>query len=328
MINIGKHRFESFAHILNADRSILKLNPALERLGYRFLWIDASILERDFSEIVNVPKVMNRPLPVMIGREQHGISHELHHALIHSISFGFRFMHLEFPGIILLRRIADFELLGDQTDFLVETREFNVFFNFTQDLLLQLRLFKIGEIRVSQFFSITSESRQIGLRKVEISIGASGSYTLSDEEAQMLSDRLTAKYDINPFVELAVKNFCVAYDLPDVRLRFITMMTCLESLFNLGKDQIAHTIARHLSLVISANKDQFQDSYRKIKKLYGQRNAIVHGGHYKGQILEDYLILSDYVRKAIIYCNSPNLSKESLFFDLNAGGITYSPEIN
>jgi len=321
MINIGKHTFESYAHILNVDQAILKLNPALEKLGYLFIWIDASELERGFSEIVNVPRVPNRPLPVIIGREQHGISHELHHALMHSVSFGLRFMHLEFPGIVLLRRLTDFELMGDDTDFQVETLEFHLFYTFIQDLLLQMRLFKIGEICVSQFFCITSESRQIGLRKTEISIGARGNYTLSDEEAGMLSDKLTAKYDISPFVELAVKNFCVAYDLPDVRLRFITMMTCLESLFNLGKDQIAHTISRHLSLLISADMDEFQDNYRKLKKLYGQRNAIVHGGNYKGQIVEDYLLLSDYVRKAINYCNSPDTSKEALFDDLNARGI-------
>lgn len=196
MINVGKHRFESYANILYADRSILKLNPALERLGYRFIWIDASELERDFSEILNVPKVVNRPLSVIIGREQHGISNEPHHALIHSISFWFRFMHFEFPGIILLRRMADFELMGDHTDFLVVSNEFNVFFNFAQDLLLLLRLFKIGEIRVSQFFSITSESRQIGLRKVEISIGASGSYTLSDEELAEKSVKLFSVFEL------------------------------------------------------------------------------------------------------------------------------------
>jgi len=87
MINAGKYTFESYAHILNADRSILKLNPAIEKFGYKFLWIDASGFENDFSEIVNVPKRHDRSLTIMIGREHHGISHELHNALVHTPPF-------------------------------------------------------------------------------------------------------------------------------------------------------------------------------------------------------------------------------------------------
>ena len=39
MIDTGDHIIESYAHVLNADRSVLKLNSALEKLGYRFRWI-------------------------------------------------------------------------------------------------------------------------------------------------------------------------------------------------------------------------------------------------------------------------------------------------
>ena len=94
MINTGKYTFESYAHILNADRSILKLNPAIENFGYKFLWIDASQFESIFSEIVNVPKSQVRPLTIMIGREHHGISHELHNALVHTPPFGQMFMQI------------------------------------------------------------------------------------------------------------------------------------------------------------------------------------------------------------------------------------------
>ena len=53
MINSREHIIESYAHILNADRSILKLNPALKKLGYCFLCVDASEFE-------------NRPLTIII----------------------------------------------------------------------------------------------------------------------------------------------------------------------------------------------------------------------------------------------------------------------
>lgn len=321
MLNKGKYTFESYAHILNADKSILKLNPALEKFGYKFLWINASDFEKNFSEILNVPKSNDRPLTIIIGRDQHGISHELHNALVHTPPFGQMFMLMEYPGILLLRKLADFEVIDDGMDFIVEKKEFSNFYRFTNDLLLQLRLFKIGEIRCSQFFHITSESRQISWRKTEIAIGSSGGYTLTDEEVVHLSKRLVPTYEMNALTELAIKNFNVVYDIPDGRIRFITLMTCLESLFNLGKDQIAHTIARHLSLIISQSKDEFKANYTKIKKLYNMRNSIVHGGEYKGNIIEDYLELSNKIRAAISYCNVSGLTKEKVFEDLNAKGF-------
>jgi len=98
-------------------------------------------------------------------------------------------------------------------------------------------------------------------------------------------------------------------------------MTCLESLFNLGKDQISHTIARHLSIILSDKKEQFKENYTRIKKLYNIRNSIVHGGEYKDDIIQDYLELSNKVRAAINFCNVPDLTKEKLFEDLNSRGF-------
>src|SRR6187402_2255052 len=109
MLNLGEHTLESYAHILNVDRTILKLNPAIEKFGYKFIWIDASEFEKNFSEILYVPKSDDRPLTIMIGREYKGISHELHNALVHTQILGPMFLHMEYPGLILLKRMADFK---------------------------------------------------------------------------------------------------------------------------------------------------------------------------------------------------------------------------
>lgn len=320
MINSGKYTFESYAIVLNADMTVLKLNPALEKFGYKFQWVDATELEANFSEIFNIRKSSDRPLTIMIGREYKGISHELHNALVHTPPFG-EILYMEFPGILLLRKLAAFNVTGDSMDFVIEKTELKTVFEFAHDLLLQMRLFKKGEIRYSQFFNITSETRQVGLRKTGISLGSRGDYTLTDEEAEKLSHNLIAKYDTNDLTELAIKNFNVVYDLPDGRLRFITLVTCLESLFNLGRDQIAHTVSRHLSIILSDNKEQFQRNYKQIKKLYNTRSSIVHGGEYNGDITKDYLELSDKVRAAIKYCNVSGLTKEKLFEELNTKGF-------
>jgi hypothetical protein len=156
----------------------------------------------------------------------------------------------------------------------------------------------------------------------QIDIGSYGDYTIDDEDVSKLSTTLKAKYESNQLTELAAKNFSLVYDIPDGRIRYITLMTCLESLFNLGKDQIAHTIARHLSIILSEDKEQFKKNYTEIKKLYNMRNNIVHGSEYKGDdLMKDYLNLADKVRKAIIYCNTPSLTKEKLFEELNIRGF-------
>lgn len=320
MINSGKYTFESYAIVLNADQTVLKLNQVLEKFGYKFQWIDETELESNFSEIFNIPKRNNRPLTIRIGRNFKGISHELHNALVHTPPFD-KILHMEFPGILLLRKLSDFNVTGELSDFVIEQFELKVLFDFANDLLLQMRLFKNGEIRYSQFFNITLETRQIGLREIGISIGSRGNYSLSDKEAEKLSIELVPKYKRNKFTELAIKNFSVVYDLPDARQRFITLVTCLESLFNVGRDQIAHTISRHLSIILSDSKEQFKVNYKQIKKLYNMRSSIVHGSDYTGDIINYYLDLADKVRTAIKYCNVPNLTKEKLFEELNTRGF-------
>lgn len=314
-------KIESYAHVLNADRSLLKLNPTLKQFNYQFRWVDATEFEDNFSEIVNVPKDDNRPRNNMIGREFKGISEQLRIGLVHSPNFGQMFMHMEYPGILLLQKINAKSFVNDNMEMVNEHIAFMQFYEEANDLLFQLRLFRIGEIRFSQLFQITSDTRQITFRKHEIAIGSWGDFKLTDQEATELASRLQARYKCNALAELAVKNFNISYDLPDGRVRFITLMTCLESLFNLGKDQIAHTIARHLGLIISQTKDEFQQNYTIIKKLYNKRNMIVHGGEYKGNLMEDYLDLSNKIRMAIAYCNRPDLTKEQLFEELNSKGF-------
>jgi hypothetical protein len=50
MINEGQYTIESYTHFLNADRSIVKLNPIIEKFGYKFLWVDASDFESNFPK--------------------------------------------------------------------------------------------------------------------------------------------------------------------------------------------------------------------------------------------------------------------------------------
>jgi Apea-like HEPN len=97
-------------------------------------------------------------------------------------------------------------------------------------------------------------------------------------------------------------------------------MTCLESLFNLGRDQITHTVSRHLSIILSTNATEFQLNYKRIKKLYGIRSTIVHGGTTNEKIEDVTYELQDKVSKAMLYCFKTDLNKSELFDKLNQSG--------
>ncbi len=320
MVSLGSHIIESYAHLLNVDKSILKLNGKLNEFGYEFLCVDATEIEKNYSDLLSIPKSNERLLTIHIGRNDHTISHELHNSMVHNPAFGDRFMHLEFPEIILLRKKSGFVYDGGVNDIVEENKEFASFDSFLKSLLLQLRLYKRGEIRCSQYFQMTTETREVSMRMHSISPTSRGDYVLSDTEAEELSQTLAYNFEINELTELAIKNFSLVYDIPDGRIRIITLMTCLESLFNLGKDQIAHTIARHLGIILSGNREEFKENYARVKKLYNIRNAIVHGSEYKGDLMEDYLDLSDKVKKAIMHCNKQGLTKQILFDELNIKG--------
>ena len=101
-------------------------------------------------------------------------------------------------------------------------------------------------------------------------------------------------------------------------------MTALESLFNSGTSQIAHTISRHLSLIISKNKEEFHRKYKEIKKLYGTLNKIVHGigvNRQKVDLEKSMLNLQVLTREAILHCLESGIGKNELFDHLDSRGF-------
>jgi len=46
---------ETYAFFTNVDKSILKVNPIIEPLGYKFIAVSLNDLERDFSALFSLP---------------------------------------------------------------------------------------------------------------------------------------------------------------------------------------------------------------------------------------------------------------------------------
>ena len=136
-----------------------------------------------------------------------------------------------------------------------------------------------------------------------------------------LSEKFVKGFKSNSLTELSISNFNLSYEISDLKTRYITLMTCLESLFNQGRDQITHTVSRHLTLIISNSEKEFQENYYRVKNLYGLRSAIVHGSSTKENLSDATSELQNKVRQAINYCLQLNYNKKELFDKLNSMGF-------
>ncbi|MDC6355563.1 MULTISPECIES: hypothetical protein [unclassified Robiginitalea] len=88
----------------------------------------------------------------------------------------------------------------------------------------------------------------------------------------------------HPYIDLAIVSYAHANDLsldnPNYELNLKTkltlLITSLESLFNVGPIQIAHTVSRHYAVMLW-NPATFQDNYKFMKFCYELRSTFIHG---------------------------------------------------
>jgi len=190
---------------------------------------------------------------------------------------------------------------------------------------MMLRLFKNGKIISPAQFQISKVNRHVWFKLTRnfVKSPTDKCYSLNYSEIEKLRDHLGQNFETNGLTRLAETYFENCYELRDDNTKLINLITALESIFNRSKDQISHIIARHLSLIISTDHDEFEMNYKRIKKLYGYRSQIVHGQNLKikEDIKEVIDELCDLTRKAILYCMDLDMSKDELFNYLNSKGF-------
>jgi hypothetical protein len=311
---------ETYALYNNVDSSILKLNPTIKKFGYEFIAINIPNFEKNFSSLVSLPKNFESEHIIQFDNENK-ISIEFHNLILHHQHFGHSVLRKN--EIILLKCSENFEQIVDNNsisysatiNILADLQDFN------NNLIQQLRLYKNGDIFSPLEFQIASESRKVTCKswRGRKTIGHL-EFDLTDNDVKILNNTLSAKFTGTPLTELAINNFNLAYEIADPKTKFITLMTCLESLMNLGTHQITHTVSRHLSLIISKSESEFVVNYARIKKLYDIRSSIVHTGKTDADITAVTNELQDKVRHAINYCLPLNIDKSKLFEKFNSLG--------
>ncbi len=320
MNNLENIEIENYAVFLGVDETIFKLNPSISELDFEFIYLDVSELEKSFKQLFNYPEVLASNSKVKFASGAI-VSREFYN------SFNAQpFVELGADGLFLLKK---------KTNYFQEIKNGAIQINpaartETQDFAFKLertlRLFKNGDVVVPTLFEIAVESRFI-YSKAEMRFNPNYTrsiYDIKDHEAQELSNFLSQENQSTLLTELAEKYFFDSYMLNNPNEKIVNLMTALESIFNRNPNQISHVIARHLSLIISIDKEDFLENYKRIKKLYGYRSKIVHGQSLNldgDQLNSAVSEIQDITRKAILYCLNSNMDKDELFTYLNCKGF-------
>jgi hypothetical protein len=320
--NVISYSVETYALFKNVDRTILDTNIFIEPLGYEFICIKLSQLEQYFSSLFAIPKNFQSKMTLLLDDDGDSISNEFSEVIKSNNAFGYSVIMKN--EVFLLKKTGDFEqtivdnkisMSHDGMKALHETDKF------VKDLIQQFRLFKNGDISSPMVFQISKKDRHLHASMSDPYHKDSDIFSLTELDIVTLANTFSNVFKINPLTELAISSFNLAYKSTDIRSRYITLMICLESLFNQGIDQISHTISRHLAVIVSSSRDDFFSHYAKIKKLYSLRSQIIHGQKDVKAIKKETDELQDYVRLAINYCLKVDLDRKELFERLNVIGF-------
>lgn len=315
-----EYEIDTYAYILNVDSTILKLNDWLSTYGFEFIEIDFDTLQNDFGQVVFY-KTIKKPNE-NVNLNGCIVDKDFYTLYNQSPLYEFRILH-EKLKIILFKQIDSYKLPVINNFISINTHNWGKSQKFLSDFLRKLRLFKLGNISIPIQFEISKKERNIFIRSGghKQQIQPDLVFSISRGESKKLIQLLNKAIEPNGLNELALLNFEASYSISNPKVRFITLVTSLESLFNFGREQIAHTISRHLSLIISKSKSEFDENYTKIKKLYNKRSSIVHGSSEK-VTTEDLIEIENLVRQALLFSfNNSFNSKKDLFDYLNSKGF-------
>jgi hypothetical protein len=323
MEEIEYNLIESYVLFINVDDSILQLNPVIEKHGYQFIFVNLEELENRFSDLFHLPKKFTSETRITSSTGRYSISLEFYNLIQSNHHFGIRVF--ERNGAFFLKRIMNFEqkIINNTISLDEATKVGSELNEFSESLIQQLRLYKKGDIASAIEFQIDANTRHVGYKAYNFrKTFGQIKYELTTEDILKIDSSFVKSFRITDLTELAISNFNLSYEIADIKIRYIILITSLESLFNVNANQITHTISRHLSLIMSNNELEFQDNYSLIKKLYDIRSAIIHGGTKKENYTKVTSELQEKVRFAINYCSKLEISKKQLFDKLNNMGFS------
>jgi hypothetical protein len=100
-------------------------------------------------------------------------------------------------------------------------------------------------------------------------------------------------------LELARKYYEISYETSERSMRFISVMTGMEVLFNSGRDQIRYTMSRYAAVLNGRDLPESQRIFDEMKRLYNLRSEVIHQGGSKTMSDDDVVKLREILRQSI-----------------------------
>ena len=306
---------ELFCVFNNCNDSILALNPFIKRSGFEFVKVGIPELETDFRFLFHLPEEYTTKSTI---RYPNGlISDTFMNVLLKSDLID----EYDREYVIFLKSI-----IGDipiEKDDYFGHFHLKYIHDFAISLIDKLRLFKSGDIEISTYFSLNIEQKRNIVQNERRSFVNGNQYVVEESEVQELGCFLNENSITNPLALKAKLYFDQSYRININEVRFIVLITSLESILNVNREQISHTFSRHLALMLTQDRNDFPVIYKKIKKLYNLRSQIIHGASKEIENMEDNINeLENYVRKSIVAVNKLEFQNSNdLFEHFNNMGV-------
>lgn len=308
---------DNYIVLKNVDKSIELLNPLLTAHNLEFIVADKKMILNEYLDFFNsLEQKKNRTPDEIISEIRMGpLGRDL--LLYGNIVF------LKQKESIYLDQIENFgnghiKLMSYLVDLHKKENEW----------ITKLRLIGKGDVGSFADFQMVKENMQCINQQHILNPLPFGELYQTNENSIYYATQLFEK-DIfsKEYIRNSLTYFNLTYTFTDYKAKFLNLMICLECLFNLGKDQISHTISRHIAIILSINKDEFIEYYKKCKKLYSLRSDIVHGQKIvkDNDVKENLEILYNYVRRILIYFIINNEEKQIMFEKFNYMGFTDTP---
>jgi len=317
----GNHSYAIEAYVLltGVDVSIIALNRVIERYGYTLLAVSLPELEERFSSLVGLVRPYEK---IGTATLQTGLSISSRFFTALEANRYFADFHLSGGPVILLKRLTNYErvivnygyTIGEGDEVCQQMGEF------ATAVIHYLRL--VANTRADMLFQfhISDTKRITVLHRGDNRTKRCFQYTikLNSSQVEQFASLFNPEFEINELSLIGYGKFVRSHDLEDLATELGSLMSAIESVFNYNKRRISHTVSAHVALLVSHDKNEYNQHYVSMRDLYELRSKITHGEIFDGHLERPIMELKWFTRESLIFSLSYPKSKKALFNEFDA----------
>ncbi len=129
------------------------------------------------------------------------------------------------------------------------------------------------------------------------------------------------------YLQTALEHWEEAHRSTQPHIEFFSLMVALETLFNVGAQDIRYRVSRSIAVLLGKTPEQAEYIFETVKEAYDVRSKLVHTGRAKG--LEKVWLwgLRHLVQEAILRLNDLKMSKDEVSARLTRLGFGQRSEV-